>query len=377
MLERKKIAILSGFPVWLVNKELPALPGHYPVWLLPLYEEFERFTSQYEIHWVVLHKGISKNQFFIQRSQYFHVISATKATIGLYTAYVHDRIKLFLTLKKIIPDLIHTWGTEYCYGLAGKDFRKRAKWLHTVQGLLKTYMKLGPMSRFQCLHSLYEPAVLKSAPYMTTESPWAAEKVKEIAPHIQPCIWDYAVESVFLQNKRKLSKEPTCLYCGSDSLIKNIDTIIAAFRRPELAHVRLVLAGPNNEKYNHIAPNITAIGRASREQVTALMSESWLLVHPSLADTGPTVVKEARAMGLPVILSTHCGSKQYIEHGKSGYIIEPNDVDALVEGVLKLTESSEQNLAMGAYNQKKCRKALSADTMCQGILSLYNSILEG
>jgi len=53
------------------------------------------------------------------------------------------------------------------------------------------------------------------------------------------------------------------------------------------------------------------------------MASVWCLVHASLIGTGSTVVKEARVAGLPVILTTECGSKRYIEESTSVFIISP------------------------------------------------------
>ena len=80
-------------------------------------------------------------------------------------------------------------------------------------------------------------------------------------------------------------------------------------------------------------------------------------------------------MGIPVILSNRCGSAQYVEQGKSGYIFEPYDVPALKSAVLALTESKEISQIMGEYNQKKCRASLSDEARYNGILKIYQEIL--
>lgn len=373
-MEKKTVAILSDFPAWLINADIPSLPGHYPVWLLPLYYSFSSADSKFEIHWITLHKGVKHPVRFLKNNQFFHILPASRKMLGLCTAYGYDRYQAYKELQLIKPHLLHTWGTEYCYGMIGKDFHNGI-WLHTVQGLLKTYMKFGPMARFQRIHSIYEPGVLRCAQYITTESPWASERVKEYSSAANPYIWDYAVEQRFFEMQRQPSETPTCLYCGSDSEIKNIATLIEAFTSPELSHVKLILAGPPKEKYSHIAPNIVALGRVTRDEVALQLSKTWALVHSSLADTGPTVVKEARVMGIPVILSNRCGSAQYVEQGKSGYIFEPYDVSALKSAVLALTESKEISQIMGEYNQKKCRASLSDEAMYNGLLKIYQEIL--
>lgn len=371
-MNRLKIAILCNFPAWLLNKEVPQFSGHYAVWLKALYDSYPE-DGPYELHWISLNKDISVPVRFTARAQHFHVLPRVRKTIGLYTAYMADRCRIAKELRDINPDLLHTWGTEDCYGLCGRDFK--GTWLHSVQGLLKAYMERGPMSRFFRHHSIYEPGVLRACKYITTESPWAAERVRDYAPEATPMLFEYAVEERFFKQERQLSPAPTCLYCGTHTPIKNLDLAIEAFSRPELSHVKLELAGVEHGVIPNLPANIIPLGRISRDEVVQKLSQTWCLVHPSKADTGPTAAKEARVMGVPVIISNQCGSQQYIEHGKSGFIISPTDVDALVRGVLDITSSPERCLTMGEHGQEQCRQALSAQTMVNRLIELYQQVL--
>lgn len=108
-----------------------------------------------------------------------------------------------------------------------------------------------------------------------------------------------------------------------------------------------------------------------------LLSEAWCLVHMSLADTGPTIVKEARVAGLPVIVSNECGSCQHVVDGKSGFILHPHDVDGLVRAVLAVTKDAQTAQAMGEFGCAECRQALSGETMVGKLLAIYREILHG
>ena len=370
---KRRIAILCNFPTWLLSSEIPQFQGHYAVWLKALYDSYPQ-DGPYELHWISLNKDIKNSVYFESRKQFFHVIPRVRKTIGLYTAYCVDRIKIARLLKKINPDLLHTWGTEDCYGLCGTDFK--GKWLHSVQGLLKAYMERGPMPRFFRHHSIYEPWVLRKCKYITTESPWAAERVRDIVPNANPMQFEYAVEERFFYQQRHLAESPTCLYCGTNTPIKNLQCAVDSFSRPELSHVKLELAGVEPGSIPNLPANIIPLGRISRDKVAEKLSQTWCLVHPSKADTGPTAAKEARVMGVPVILTTNCGSKQYIEPGKSGYIISPYDTDALISGILEITSSKSRCLEMGFCGQNQCSEALSAESMIKRLMSLYSSVLK-
>lgn len=106
-----------------------------------------------------------------------------------------------------------------------------------------------------------------------------------------------------------------------------------------------------------------------------LMEEAWCLVHSSKADTDPTSVKEARVVGLPVVLTTECGGQQHVCHGESGFILAPDDVGGFVRAVRTLTASRDLALSMGRHGWQECRRALHRATMLHRLCELYRSIL--
>lgn len=374
MAEKTKIAILSIFPAWLYTEGLPVFKGHYAVWLAALHEAFER-QDEFEVHWVVLSKDTAVPLRFTSHSQHVHVLPRVKRSIGLVTFYHQDRRTVARELAMISPDLVHAWGMEDCYGLCGKDFKGLK--LFSVQGALKAYMQRAHFPAFLRVQALYEPSVWKAFRHVTTESPWAADRVREVCPDTAPRIWEYAVEERFYQTARCLAQAPTCLYSGADTPVKNVKTVVEAFSRPELSHVTLKLAGVPQDAYPGHTANIMPLGRVGRDEMARLLSEAWALVHMSLADTGPTIVKEARVAGLPVILSNECGSCQHVEEGKSGFILNPHDVDGLVRSVLAVTKDAQTAQTMGEHGRAECRRALSGETMVASLLAIYRELISG
>lgn len=374
MAGKPKIAILSNFPAWLYTDELPVFKGHYAVWLAALHEAFGN-QDGLEIHWVVLNKDANQPLRFISHNQHIHVLPRHKKSIGLVTFYHHDRCTVARELALIAPDLVHTWGTEDCYGLCGKDFKGNK--LHSVQGALKAYVQRADFPTFVKLQSLYEPSVWRSFSHMTTESPWAADRVREICPYIDLKIWEYAVEERFFNVERRMAPAATCLYSGADTPVKNVKDVVAAFSLPELSHITLKLAGVPRDAYPERTPNIIPLGRVRRDEMASLLSEAWALVHMSLADTGPTIAKEARVAGVPVILSNECGSCQHVVDKKSGFILNPHDVDGLVHAVLETVKDAETARGMGEYGQRECRRVLSGETMVNNLLAIYGELLAG
>lgn len=370
----KRVAIVSNLPMWeaSVPYEKPASAGHYAVWLSAVCKVLEK-QQEYDIHWLVLDKKIKERQTIETRGQTFHLLPKSRMTVGLVTAYLHDTCIILDTLKRIKPDLVHTWGTENSYAIATSHYQGTK--LLSIQGLLKAYSERARLVLFERMQALYEPCTIKKFKHITTESPWATARVKEICSTLEPKHLEYAVEDSFFHEQHILSEHPTCLYGGSDTPVKNVATLIQAFSRPELSHIQLILAGVNAQRHPRHPDNITFLGHVNRQEMVKQMSSAWCLVHPSLADTGPTIAKEARVMGLPVMLTTECGSMQHIEVGKSGYIVKPYDIDAMCESVLNMTASREIAENMGKHGQAEARKKLSNETMVKELLNIYTNII--
>lgn len=371
----KKIAIVANLPLWEASPH-PSTPNdawHYCVWLSALRKLMDR-QNEFHIHWVIPNKEIKTKTVVETENQTFHLIPKTKLTIGLYSGYIYDTYHILNVLRHISPDLVHSWGTEDSHSLAASHYT--GKKLLSIQGLLTAYAKRARLARFERHQALYEPYTIRKFEHITTESPWAEHQVRELSAKPVFHHLEYAVEERFFSISRQLTDTPTCLYAGTNVPVKNLPTLIKAFSDPVLAHVQLQLAGVMPDEFPNLPSNIRPLGRLNRDAMVHQLSQTWALVHPSLADTGPTIAKEARVMGVPVMLTSPCGSKQHVEDGKSGFVVEPYDTTAMKEAVLRMTESAETALSMGRHSQEECRQKLSADTMINNLLGIYREILD-
>lgn len=371
MEKKLRIAIVGDFPIGKLYDRYEERKCFYAAWLKNL-SDLLQDVDDFDIHWIVIDKDIEEKETIRRGNQIFHLIPGSRLTLGLYTGYIYNRYLAARCIKEIQPDIVHGWGTERFYGLVAKDFKGVS--LLSVQGLLHAYSQRAKISNFELKQKWYEKGVLKGVDYITTESTWAKERVQELVPEANITLWEYAPEKVFFNLTRKLTPTPTCLCAGTNTAVKDLPTAIRAFSKPDLSHITLYLAGVEPGSISGLPPNIIPLGRLSREEMADYISKTWCLVHPSVADSSPNIVKEARAAGLPAVVTTECGGKQYIDHTKSGFIITPGNADALAEAVLTMTKSADTALRMGAHQHEDCRKKLSFETMKEGIIQIYRNI---
>jgi glycosyltransferase involved in cell wall biosynthesis len=80
----------------------------------------------------------------------------------------------------------------------------------------------------------------------------------------------------------------------------------------------------------------------SRQDVEALLSMMDLLVLPSLWEGLPTVIMEGMASGVPVVATDIPGTRELIEHRKTGWLAEVKNPPALAEAILDALKSESR-----------------------------------
>ena len=82
-------------------------------------------------------------------------------------------------------------------------------------------------------------------------------------------------------------------------------------------------------------------GFVQYDELPAYYALAYALLLPSVKDTWGLVVNEAIASGLPVLVSDRCGCAPHlVNDGTNGFVISPEPVDAIREGMTKLAALS-------------------------------------
>jgi glycosyltransferase involved in cell wall biosynthesis len=81
-------------------------------------------------------------------------------------------------------------------------------------------------------------------------------------------------------------------------------------------------------------------GLQAHPEVVRRMRAARLLVHPSvgLGDAVPTVIKEATAVGTPVVASWVVGIPELVVDGETGLLVPPNDPEALAGAISRMLD---------------------------------------
>lgn len=108
----------------------------------------------------------------------------------------------------------------------------------------------------------------------------------------------------------------------------------------------------------HIADRVTFRGWLKFDAVRAAISEATILVHPSdgLGDGLPNVIREAMALGTPVIASDIAGIHEALDNGRCGILVPARDVMALVDAIKTLLADSKMRHTFAVLARKRAEE---------------------
>jgi glycosyltransferase involved in cell wall biosynthesis len=109
------------------------------------------------------------------------------------------------------------------------------------------------------------------------------------------------------------------------------------------------------EAYVHDAGlrDVHFLGFVNQSEIPRLYAMCDALVLPSHFDPRATVVNEAMACGLPVVITDRCGPYADIaRHGDNAFVFRPEDVDALRDALDALASDDALRLRMGQRSRE-------------------------
>ncbi|MEL6717292.1 MAG: glycosyltransferase family 4 protein [Bacteroidota bacterium] len=88
----------------------------------------------------------------------------------------------------------------------------------------------------------------------------------------------------------------------------------------------------------------------------------------------PTVVLEAMYLGKAVVASNVAGVPEQIIHKKEGLLIEPSNVDSLIQALSRLIQDAEMRAKLGQNAQHKAKTQFSGISYATGFQKIYENL---
>jgi glycosyltransferase involved in cell wall biosynthesis len=180
---------------------------------------------------------------------------------------------------------------------------------------------------------------------------------------------------------------PVFLYVGRYTALKRLPLLISAHARAverlgKPAPLVLVGGHPGEWEGEHPLATARRIGNRQvflagwfpHEQLPQALNAADALVLPSVAEAFGLVLIEAMACGLPVIACRAHGPATIVADGKTGWLIPPDDEDALVDTLLTVANGQQERRARGRRAQRDSRRYGWA-VIAPRFASLYEELL--
>jgi len=108
-----------------------------------------------------------------------------------------------------------------------------------------------------------------------------------------------------------------------------------------------------------------------RQDVPKLLAVMDIFVLPSLSEGLSMALLEAMASGKPVVATRVGGNPELIDHGRTGFLVQPEDVSDLAANLLKLLSDPEKIKQFGQQAAERVRQQLSMRQMVVWYKDLY------
>jgi glycosyltransferase involved in cell wall biosynthesis len=164
------------------------------------------------------------------------------------------------------------------------------------------------------------------------------------------------------------------------------DLVEAVVRIADRVPVCLDLAGDEKEPgqraalERHIArcgcgDRVRLLGVITARAKEQAMAEAHAMVLPSYAEGLPMALLEAMAYGMPTIATRVGAVPEAVTDGVEGFLIEPGDVEALADRMLRLAANPDLRRRMGEAARRRAEAEFGIDLMVERIMAVYQEVL--
>ncbi|RIK29936.1 MAG: hypothetical protein DCC56_11205 [Anaerolineae bacterium] len=166
---------------------------------------------------------------------------------------------------------------------------------------------------------------------------------------------------------------------------KGMKTLLSAYaqtskkRSATLLIVGVIRQGEDNQAFDEFVsanPNLKIIvtGYIAPNDLPAYYSLMDVFVHPSIHDGMPNAILEAMACERAVIATPAGGTKDMIEDGKNGMLVNVNGAEALAEKILELLANPEKHAQLGKSARESAIEKFTLANELNANLDVYRKL---
>ena len=333
-------------------------------------------------------------QDFISAGNFRKVLDEMKPDI----VHFHNFLPLSMNLvdeaaKRKIPSLLSIYDYKYicmketlfkdregiqCENYNGDDCVKclgipLAPLRYPMMNRRKTLFRkaLEKIDRIVCLSQNSKEVMMKAG--------YSGEKIEVIRA---------SIDISGIKNDNTPVEKGLVLFVGWVQPRKGINIITKAFEKvaAEIPDAKLVVFGDGEQAYREkiekevesagIADRVDFRGKRPHEEVKDYMKRANVIViAEQWPNMSPITMVEALAGGKAVVAGKIGGIPEFIEDGKTGFLVEYNNPDAYAEKIIRLIKDPGLTESLGKAGSKSVGAFFDRDQIREEYLKLYRSLL--
>ena len=314
---------------------------------------------------------------------------------GSATFFVRRRQLLLKELGRLRPDIVHGQGSEDAYALTAVT----SPYPHVVtfHGVMHRVLEVEPVPLFSLLQvpRLLEKVVARKARHVISISHEVEDFLRRYHSSAKTYRLPNAMAPCFFEVERSPRGNPDryqLIYVGGIQPRKGLLYAVEALAAAQLRlgkPVYLQVIGPTSRGANavyenavraraaelNVANQVTWMGILNELVVAQAMAASDALVLPSFWENMPMCVGEAMSAGLPVVSTRAAGIPDWVDHGQTGWLVEPGRSDELADALVQLLSDAALRERIGAAGRAKARAQYLPRVVAEKTLGVYREIL--
>ena len=124
-----------------------------------------------------------------------------------------------------------------------------------------------------------------------------------------------------------------------------------------------------------LSSSVRFLGSLSVKDVQNELSKANCFALPSFQETAPLSIAEAMAVGVPVVASAVGGVPDFVEHGATGFLVDPRDARGVGDAMLRVISDDRMALAMSRRAKEVVRSRSMASIVARKTVEVYREIL--
>jgi glycosyltransferase involved in cell wall biosynthesis len=122
---------------------------------------------------------------------------------------------------------------------------------------------------------------------------------------------------------------------------------------------------------------VTLLGRIGPQAIREELAQASVFALPSRQENAPMAIAEALAVGVPVVSSNRCGMPHMVKEGETGFLVDPEDCDALARRIAEILDDADLRARMSSAARRTAEARFHPDAIARKTVDVYRRLVQG